>query len=89
MENRMKFDERGRYRAGRAFTPEVVLDELDRARRTPAERRLLQIELAMRTGGWVNLDPHDWVAVQENAIRLWRPIAFKASSQPGKWAFPW
>ncbi len=89
MENGMKFDYNGRYRAGRPFTPEVVLDELDRARRTPAERRLLQIELAMRTGGWVSLDPHDWVAVQEDAIRLWRPIAFKASSQPGKWAFPW
>lgn len=87
IENRGQFDERGRYRAGRPFTPSVVLDELDVARRTPAERRLLQIELAMRTGGWVRLDPHDWVVQQEGAIRLWKPIAAKASSQPGRWAY--
>jgi hypothetical protein len=77
-----------RYRRGQPYTPLVSLGELDQARRTPAERRWLQRELVIRTGGMVRLDPHDLVMVQEEAIRAWQPIAARASSAPGRWMRP-
>lgn len=89
MEMGADYEYSGRYRMGRRYSPSVVLAELDTARRTMSERRLLQIELAARTGGWVRFDPHDWVAAQEESLRAWQPIAAKNSSQPGTWAFAW
>lgn len=77
-----------RYRRGRPYTPEVVLDELDTGPVTPAERRQLQRELILRTGHFVRFDPHDFVVVQEEAIRAWRPIAARASGAPGRWTRP-
>ncbi|WP_437310692.1 hypothetical protein [Sorangium sp. So ce388] len=77
-----------RYRRGLPYTPEVVLDELDTGRVTPAERRLLQRELIVRTGHFVRFDPHDFVVDQEEAIAAWRPIAARASGAPGRWIRP-
>lgn len=85
---RRALDETARYRRGLAYTPLVVLSELDQGRCTPAERRLLQRELIVRTGGYVAFDPHDFVVVQERALAAWRPIAQRASSAPGRWVRP-
>ncbi|WP_437282032.1 hypothetical protein WME90_16165 [Sorangium sp. So ce375] len=82
------WDMSARYRRGRPYTPEVVLDELDTGRVTPGERRQLQRELIIRTGQLVRFDPHDFVVVQEEAIQAWRPIAARASSAPGRWTRP-
>ncbi len=77
-----------RYRRGHPYTPLVSLRELDAGRCTPAERRLLQRELCVRTGAFVRFDPHDLVVVQEEAIRAWHPLASGASSAPGRWLRP-
>ena len=53
-----------RYRCGEPYSPLVSLRELDRGRRTPRERRLLERELIVRTGTLVPFDPHDLVPVQ-------------------------
>ncbi|WP_441286935.1 hypothetical protein ACSRUE_32220 [Sorangium sp. KYC3313] len=82
------WDMSARYRRGRPYTPEVVLDELDTGRVTPGERRLLQRELILRTGHFVRFDPHDFVVAQEEAIQAWRPIAARASGAPGRWTRP-
>ena len=82
------YDMSARYRRGQLYTPLVSLGELDTGRCTPGERRLLQRELILRTGGFVRFDPHDFVVVQEEAIRAWQPIARRASSAPGKWVRP-
>jgi hypothetical protein len=83
-----EFDERARYRRGQPFTPLVVLGELDAMPYAPSERRLLQRELAIRTGRFVRFDPHDLVVVQEEAIRAWGPFANRASATPGRWTRP-
>ncbi|XXX81289.1 hypothetical protein WMF30_21245 [Sorangium sp. So ce134] len=88
MERCQGWDLGARYRRGRPYTPEVVLDELDTGRVTPAERRHLQRELIVRTGAFVRFDPHDFVVAQEEAIAAWRPIAARASGAPGRWARP-
>lgn len=77
-----------RYRRGHLYTPLVSLGELDTARVTPVERRWLQRELIIRTGAVVRLDPHDLVAVQEEAVRAWQPLAARSSSTPGRWTRP-
>ncbi|MGK4005424.1 hypothetical protein WMF31_22540 [Sorangium sp. So ce1036] len=82
------WDQGARYRRGRPYTPEVVLDELDTGPVTPGERGQIQRELIVRTGRFVRFDPHDFVVVQEEAITAWRPIAARASGAPGRWARP-
>lgn len=82
------FNLAARYRRGRPYTPAVSLAELDRARVTPVERRWLQRELVIRTGAFVRFDPHDLVAVQEEALRAWQAPAARASSAPGRWLRP-
>lgn len=77
-----------RYRRGQPYTPLVSLGELSTARVTPVERRYLQRELILRTGAIVPLDPHDLVAVQEDAVRAWQPHAARASNTPGRWIRP-
>ncbi|WP_437320646.1 hypothetical protein [Sorangium sp. So ce385] len=88
MERCQGWDLGARYRRGRPYAPEVVLDELDAGRVTPAERRHLQRELIVRTGAFVRFDPHDFVVAQEEAIAAWRPIAARASGAPGRWTRP-
>ena len=83
------YDARARYRRGKPFTPTISLDELDSGLCTPGERRVLQRELMIRTGGFVRFDPHDLVRVQEAALEAWRPIASRASSTPGRWTRPY
>jgi hypothetical protein len=80
------FDPKHRYRRGHPYTPLISLWEMaDGFVVTPHERRLLQRELVVRTGEWVAFDPHDWVAVQEEELKQWEPIARKASGYPGGW----
>lgn len=74
-----------RHRRGQLYTPAVALGELDGAGLSPRERRLVQRELIARTGGYVRFDPHDFVAVQEEALRAWQPLAARASATPGQW----
>jgi hypothetical protein len=83
-----KFDANARYRRGHAYTPLVSLHELDSVPCTPGERRLLQRELVVRTGGFVPLDPIDFVVVQEEALKEWEPFATRSSGSPGSWALP-
>lgn len=75
-----------RYRRGHPYWPAVSLWELDGWPVTPAERRLLQRELVIRTGHVVRFDPHDLVPVQEDALRAWEPIARRAGAGAGSWA---
>ena len=80
------YDAKTRYRRGHPYVPVVSLWEMtDGWTVTPAERRLLQRELVVRTGDWVAFDPHDWVAVQEEALRQWEPSARRAGGYPGGW----
>lgn len=82
------YDPAARYRRGMPYSPNVSLGELDWAQATPGERRMLVRELVVRTGGYVPLDPHDFIAVQEKALTAWAPIAARASSSPGSWSMP-
>jgi hypothetical protein len=75
-----------RYRRGRPYAPVVSLWELDAWALPVSERRLLQRELVVRTGHAVRFDPHDLVAVQEEALRQWEPLAQRAGAAPGGWS---
>lgn len=77
-----------RYRCGSPYSPLVSWQELDTGRRTPHERRWLERELIVRTGGFVRVDPHDFVRVQEELLALWQPLAQAHSSRPGTWTLP-
>jgi hypothetical protein len=77
-----------RYRRGHPYTPLVSLWELDAWPVTPPERRLLQRELVVRTGQFVRFDPHDFVSVQEEALRQWEPIAKRSSGAGGSFSRP-
>jgi hypothetical protein len=80
------YDPKHRYRRGHPYTPIVSLWEMaDGFTVTPHERRLLQREMVVRTGDWVAFDPHDWVPMQEEALKQWEPIARRASGYPGSW----
>ena len=85
LDRREFFDSKLRYRRGHPYSPVVSLWELDGWIVPPAERRLLQREMVVRTGEWVPFDPHDWVVVQEESLKAWEPLARKAAS-PGSWA---
>ncbi len=80
---RSRFQPHLRYRRGQPFVPSTVFTELDRFPMLPAERRMLHRELIVRTGQHVRFDPHDFVPVQEEALRAWGPIAYRASSVGG------
>lgn len=88
-EHEADFGATGRYRRGKPYTPLMSLQELDAWPCGVEERRLLQRELAARTGGFVRFDPHDLVVVQEQALRAWEPIARRASAAPGQWSRPY
>ncbi len=79
------FDEKLRYRRGYPYTPYISWLELDRWPCTPGERRLLFWELVVRTGGYAHFDTHDFVAVQEDCVAAWEPLARNASGSPGSW----
>ncbi|GAC1561821.1 MAG: hypothetical protein NVS3B10_19440 [Polyangiales bacterium] len=80
------YDAKTRYRRGHPYVPVVSLWEMtDGWTVTPAERRLLHRELVVRTGDWIAFDPHDWVAVQEEALKQWEPSARRAGGYPGGW----
>ncbi|MBI4700859.1 MAG: hypothetical protein HY744_06800 [Deltaproteobacteria bacterium] len=87
-ENEERFARDARYRRGRPYSPLVSLWEMDVLDLSIAERRWLQIELVVRTGGHVRFDPHDFVAVQEQALAAWQPVAERAATAPGSWSRP-
>jgi hypothetical protein len=82
------WDPNARYRRGQPYTPLVSLAELDGGASTLGERRWLQRELVIRTGSFVRFDPHDLVAVQEEALRAWHPVASRHTGSPGRWVRP-
>jgi HEAT repeat protein len=82
------FEPSGRYRRGKPYSPRVLRAELDGPSCTPSERRWIQRELIVRTGGFVRLDPRDWVSVQERALAAWEPLAARASNTPGRFTRP-
>ncbi|EYF00237.1 hypothetical protein [Chondromyces apiculatus] len=88
MEKGAEYTMTTRYRRGHPYTPLVSLGELDTARVTPLERRWLHRELVIRTGAVVRFDPHDLVAVQEEAMRAWQPHAARSANMPGRWLRP-
>ena len=76
-----------RYRRGHPYTPLISLWEMsDGWIVTPYERRLLQRELIVRTGEHVRFDPHDWIPIQEEALKQWEGPARRASGAAGQWA---
>ena len=77
-----------RYRRGSLFAASVSQWELDALPLTPGERRLLQRELVIRTGQLVRFDPHDFVAVQEEAIAEWGKLARLHGGAAGTWSRP-
>jgi HEAT repeat protein len=87
-EHARSFDVSKRHRRGKLYTPLVSLAELAGGKASPGERRLLQRELVIRTGGFVRFDPHDFVRSQEAALEQWQAPAQRASSTPGTWQTP-
>jgi len=77
-----------RYRRGNPYSAAVSCWELDALPLTPGERRLLQRELVVRTGQHVRFDPHDFVAVQEDALAEWAKLSRRHGSAAGSWARP-
>jgi uncharacterized protein (TIGR02270 family) len=76
-----------RYRRGHPYTPLISLWEMsDGWVVSPYERRLLQRELIVRTGEHVRFDPHDWIVIQEEALKQWEGPARRASGAAGQWA---
>jgi hypothetical protein len=80
------FDEKLRHRRGYPYTPYISWLELDRWPCTPGERRLLHWELVARTGQYARFDTLDFVAVQEDSVGAWAPLARSASGSPGSWS---
>lgn len=89
-ERRDHFAPDKRYRRGYPYSPLISLRELDGVwPATPVERRNLQLELVVRTGSTaVRVDPHDFVVVQEEAVRAWEEHATRASGSAGQWLRP-
>jgi hypothetical protein len=81
----VRYEGGGRFRRGRPYTPALSLEELSTYAVTPVERRWLYREIIVKTGEVVPFDPHDFVAVQEEAIERMAPVAQRASSRPGAW----
>lgn len=77
-----------RYRRGQLHAAYVSCWELDTLALTPGERRLIQRELCVRTGDHVRFDPHDFVAVQEEAIAEWAKVARRRGGSAGAWTRP-
>jgi hypothetical protein len=88
IEREASFQPALRYRRGSPYTPAISLWELDALPLTPGERRALQRELVVRTGHAVRFDPHDFVAVQEEALADWAKPAQRMSGSPGQWIRP-
>ncbi|WP_104982327.1 hypothetical protein [Sorangium cellulosum] len=93
-ERELSFTADARYRRGRPYTPLVSLQELDAGRVVPDARRTLLRQLTVRTGGVERFDPHDFVVVQEAAIRAWESLVRHVSTRragirpdpgPGGW----
>lgn len=80
-----RFEAHQRLRRGLGYTALVSLDELDRGRYTPGERRALVLELVIRTGRFVPLTPEDLVVVQERALERWRAVIDARSQATGSW----
>ena len=87
-QNRSRFAAGTRYRRGVTYSALVSWNELDRGPCNPDERRWLQRELILRSGGFVSLDPSDLVAQQVQALIDWEPQARAAPSAPGSWSTP-
>jgi hypothetical protein len=77
-----------RYRRGHAHSPRVLSWELDSWTMSPSERKLLQRELVVRTGRVVRLDPHDFVATQQEAIDAWLREIGRTPVSAGSWSPP-
>ncbi len=84
-ENAERFSGELRYRCGLPASPEVLVNELEHALRTPLDRRYIHYELMMRTGQRVQFDPHQWVSEQHAALDEWRQVARRCSTRPGTW----
>jgi len=76
-----------RWRRGQPHAPTVLIEELDTARCPPAERRHLQLELMIRSGQVVRLDPIDFVVQQASALRSWRETV-APGGHAGTWHRP-
>lgn len=85
---RDRFAAGSRYRRGSPYSALVSWNELDRGPCSPDERRWLQRELILRSGGYVPFDPLDLVAEQVLALAAWEPQARAASVAPGTWSMP-
>jgi hypothetical protein len=68
------FEAGRRYRRGKPWSSASSLEELDGPLASPAERQLLQIELAGASRRYVHLDVDDLVVVQERALAGWRAL---------------
>lgn len=86
--NRQRFLAGTRYRRGSPYSALVSWNELDRGPCSPDERRWLQRELVLRSGGYAPLDPGDLVAHQVEALSAWEPQARAGSTAPGTWLVP-
>lgn len=84
-ENESRFSPDVRYRCGRPVSPGVFIDELEHALRTPGDRRLIHLELMIRTGKRVHFDPLQWVEEQRLAIEQWRSTTKGSVVRSGTW----
>jgi hypothetical protein len=77
-----------RFRWGRAFSAQALLWEVDQGPFAAADRRLSHLELVIRTGGSLPLDPEEFVARQERQVAAWRKQVAQSEHllTPGRWA---
>ena len=76
-----------RFRWGRAFSAQALLWEVDQGPFAAADRRLSHLELVIRTGETLPLDPEEFVARQERQVAAWRKqvAQFDHRLSPGRW----
>jgi HEAT repeat protein len=76
--NQTRFDPGLRYRRGQRYSPDVLLDELDRGECSPAERGLIHDELAAIAGAARGEIPRfralDFIPRQEAGCGAWRQL---------------
>jgi hypothetical protein len=77
-----------RFRWGRAFSAQALLWEVDQGPFAAGDRTLSHVELVIRTGETLPLDPEEFVARQERQVAAWRKQVAKSEHRlsPGRWS---
>jgi hypothetical protein len=80
-----KFQPEKRYRAGRPFRPQFVLDELTAAHTPAEERQLAALEFRIVSGVQTRFSPDDWVIRQQAHLREMADGIASRNAPEGAW----